>query len=437
LEHPVRLTVAKGLATSYLAGLWERDALRAKTAGPGTSDGRPRLEQLTDRLSRWFTPLIIVIALTAAALWWPAGPARALEILTAVLIVACPCGLALAAPFALGHALRRFDRLGLHLRDTGAIERLAALDTLVFDKTGTLTAPGAGAFTWHGEQPSAEDRAAAAAVAAGSAHPASRMLAGAWGGDQYPLANDLHEHTGAGIEGYVESARVRIGAPNFCGVDPALAASQPGTWVRMGERVLGRFTIAPALREGVSEALQNIAASQRGHAPRYRLELLSGDQPTDRDRLAPLFPPPAELRFGVTPHDKLARVEALQAEGRTVGMFGDGLNDAGALAAADAGLAVADDLSGYFPASDGVLEAHAMGRLPIILRYARAMRSSVWIAIGVSFAYNLVGLSFAVTGHLTPLVAAILMPISSLTVATLGLALAALRAPHDAAHPRH
>ncbi len=443
LERPARLRVAKRLATSYLASLWERGALRERTGGEARSageDARPRLAQVTDRLSRWFTPLVILLAFGAAAAWWGAGPAVALEILTAVLIVACPCGLALAAPFALGHALRRLDRAGLHLRDTAAIERLAALDTLVFDKTGTLTAPGGGAPEWRPEGaaewrpaedalPDPELRAAVAAVAAGSAHPVARRMAALWGGDALPLARGLREEAGRGVEGRVPSPEgeraVRIGSEGFCGLGPS---AEGGTAITIDGRPLGRFRLRPALRPGAAETLRALGAETRGAGPRYALELLSGDQPTERARLAPLFPDAASLRFGVSPHDKLARVEALRAEGRTVGMLGDGLNDAGALAAADAGLAVADDLSGYFPASDGVLEAGALGELPALLRYARAMRAAVWTAIGVSFAYNLVGLSFAVSGRLTPLVAAILMPISSLTVAFLGLALAAWRA---------
>jgi Cu+-exporting ATPase len=371
-----------------------------------------------------------------------------------VLIVACPCGLALAAPFALGHALRFFDKAGLHLRDTTAIERLAALDALVFDKTGTLTAPGAGELQWTpaGEALSEQERRAVAAVAAGSAHPVSRRLAEQWGGDRLPLAEGLREEAGGGIGGEVRSEggpawTVRIGSPRFCGIDSdeAEEAQHRGSAVVLNGRLRGWARVLPALRPGAAEALQatdrgqtvvNQTDGSQSQAPkaqrasRYRMELLSGDQDTDRARLERLFPAHAELRFGVTPHDKLARIEALRAEGYSVGMFGDGLNDAGALAASDAGLAVADDLSGYFPASDGVLEAEALGRLPALLRYARAMRGAVWVAIGVSLAYNLVGLSFAVSGQLTPLVAAILMPISSLTVAGLGLTLAALRARH-------
>lgn len=460
LESPVRLRVAKRLGTSYLASLWERDALREEVLGAAVSPqkARPKLRQATDRLSRWFTPIVIVLALFSAVLWWPAGPAKALEVLTAVLIVACPCGLALAAPFALGHALRFFDKAGLHLRDTAAIERLAALDALVFDKTGTLTAPGAGELLWtpSGEALSPAEQAAVAAVAAGSAHPVSRRLAEAWGGDQLDLAQDLREESGGGVEGRVlglgsgqtDPAKdpiaytVRIGSARFCGIDgPAPGsthtaelgkqAAHSGSAVVLNGRLRGWARVLPALRPGAADALQRLGklkSARRAHHKRYRMELLSGDQDQDRTRLEGLFPPEAELRFGVTPHDKLARIEALRAEGHRVGMFGDGLNDAGALAAGDAGLAVADDLSGYFPASDGVLEANALGRLPQLLRYARAMRGAVWVAIGVSFAYNLVGLSFAVSGQLTPLVAAILMPISSLTVAGLGLILAAWRA---------
>jgi Cu+-exporting ATPase len=435
LERPVEVRVVKGLASSYLTSLWDRDALR------GQSHRQARMTRITDRFSRAFTPFVITLAVVATAFWWPAGPARALEILTAVLIVACPCGLALAAPFALGHALRFLDGAGLHLRDTGALERLALLDTLVFDKTGTLTAPGQGLLRYEGRQLSAEERAAVAAVAACSAHPLSVRIAGEWGGGLPATASDVHEVAGAGVSGvarvsgaagvhsHADQVQVRIGAAGYAGYgdDPEASAAR-GVFLSLNGDLPGRLILEPALRGGTRQALEGIMAARKGPDSRYRLELLSGDKALEQERMRELFPEGTALRFGVSPFEKLERVEALQAEGRHVGMFGDGLNDAGALAAADVGLAVADDLSGYFPAADGVLHARSLGRLPSLLRYARAMRAAVWTAIGVSMAYNVVGLTFAVSGLLTPLVAAILMPVSSLTVAVVGLSLAWLRA---------
>jgi Cu+-exporting ATPase len=425
----VEVRVVKGLATSYLTSLWDRDALR------GQSHRQARMTRITDRFSRAFTPFVITLAVVATAFWWPAGPARALEILTAVLIVACPCGLALAAPFALGHALRFLDGAGLHLRDTGALERLALLDTLVFDKTGTLTAPGQGLLRYEGRELSPEERAAVAAVAACSAHPLSVRIAGEWGGGLPATALEVREEAGAGVSGIAGVSgsagqyRVRIGSAVYAGYgEDREASAARGVFLSLNGDLPGRLILEPALRSGTRQALEGIVAARKGSENRYRLELLSGDKALEQERMRELFPEGAALRFGVSPFEKLERVEALQAEGHHVGMFGDGLNDAGALAAADVGLAVADDLSGYFPAADGVLHARSLGRLPSLLRYARAMRGAVWTAIGVSMAYNVVGLTFAVSGLLTPLVAAILMPVSSLTVAVVGLSLAWLRA---------
>jgi Cu+-exporting ATPase len=475
LESPVRVRVSKTLGASYLASLWDQDALRHQDAqqhpekAPATNRDRlERTARITDRFSRLFTPFIIALAIVATALWWGAGPARALEILTAVLIVACPCGLALAAPFSLGHALRFLDRAGLHLRDAGALERLARLDTLVFDKTGTLTAPGQGHLHWEGRLLSTPEKRAVAALASCSAHPLSVRIASFWGeGPALPEASGVREQTGQGVSGRVDGRAIRIGSQAFAGAPeglspagagahgataaleapPALAATAaldtpeapqaaPGTgspesrgvFISLDGRLAGRFTLQPTLRPGAAQALEGLSSGSAPAGARYSLELLSGDRDSEQETLRALFPPDARLSFGVSPFEKLERVEGLQRQGRFVGMFGDGLNDAGALAAADAGLAVADDLSGYFPASDGVLDARSLGRLPQLMRYARAMRRAVWTAIGLSMAYNAVGLTFAVAGLLTPLVAAILMPLSSLSVASLGLGLATLRA---------
>lgn len=449
LDQPVRVQVERPLASGYLASMWSRDALRRQTTADAgvrdfgetaTASGRytSRMTRLTDRFSRAFTPLVLVLAFGSLLFWWPAGPHKALEILTAVLIVACPCGLALAAPFALGHALRYFDRAGLHLRDASAIERMAVLDTLVFDKTGTLTLPGTGTLHWTGRALSTSEREAIAGLAGCSAHPLSVRLASEWGSERIPELNEVREHTGKGIEGVVNGHAIRIGSTSFCGLagdDRTPDVADRHINVQLDGQVPGYFTLHALPRQGIRGALQRLADMGT-----YRLELLSGDQPSSRSTVEELFPNGASLQFGVSPHQKLERMEMLQAAGYRVGMFGDGLNDAGALAAADVGLAVSDDLSGYFPASDGVLEAGALCRLPELLGYARAMRQSVWIAIGVSMAYNVVGLSFAMSGLLTPLVAAILMPISSLSVAAIGLALATwwarplmtmLRSPYD------
>ncbi len=417
LDSPVEILVQKSLGASYLISLWDRDALRS----------HDRMTRMTDQFARWFTPLVLLIATVATVLWWPAGPARALEILTAVLIVACPCGLALAAPFTLGHALRFLDRSGLHLRDTGALERMAVLDTLVFDKTGTITAPGKGELHWQGEVLSQQDMKAVAALAACSAHPLSVRLAAEWGsvgtGQSADLRVDsVQEHSGQGLEGLVGGVRMLLGSAEF--VLAPEGVEKGGVHLRLNDRYAGRVVIEPALRPGAETALQALAHSKDA----YTLELLSGDKSRDEEPMLRLFPQSASLRFGVSPHDKLERIEQLQQQGHRVGMFGDGLNDAGALAAADVGLAFADDLSGYFPAADGVIIASSLSLLPRCLSYARAVRKAVWTAIGMSVLYNLVGLSFAIAGLLTPLVAAILMPLSSVSVAGLGLALASWRA---------
>ncbi|MBI1193737.1 MAG: HAD-IC family P-type ATPase [Bacteroidetes bacterium] len=372
LESPVEVQVEKALASSYLASLWDRDALR------GQSQRQARMTRITDRFSRAFTPFVIALAALATAFWWPAGPARALEILTAVLIVACPCGLALAAPFALGHALRFLDGAGLHLRDTGALERLARLDTLVFDKTGTLTAPGQGLLRYEGRELKPDERAAVAAVAACSAHPLSVRIAGEWGDVLLPTASDVREEAGAGVSGSAGQYRVRIGSAVFAGYGSGRANSSAphrdnpsarGVYLALNGDLPGRLVLEPALRSGARAALQGVMQARKGAVPRYSLELLSGDKAMEQEHMRALFPQGAVLRFGVSPFEKLERVEALQAEGHHVGMFGDGLNDAGALAAADVGLAVADDLSGYFPAADGVLHARSLGRLPALLSY--------------------------------------------------------------------
>ena len=407
----IRLKVIKEVSQSYLTRLWNHEVFRPEKPG--------RLDNLTDRLARHFTLIILAIATAALLYWLPQDAGLALAAFTAVLIVACPCALALSAPFALGNALRLLARRRFYAKNTVTIEKMAQVDTLVFDKTGTLTQQGGAKLQFvplNGARPRVEHWRAVKSVARQSTHPLSMAIYQNIKGKTAPV-REFREVKGAGVEGVVEGKLVRIGSAGWVGLEnetkPKPHAVPGGfgarTWVSLDGRILGCFTLQTRVRKGVTELLRRLQQH-------YELVLLTGDTEYERRTFERLFGNRVSLYFRQNPENKLDRIRMLQRQGKKVMMIGDGLNDAGALKQSDVGVALTEDTTSFSPACDAILHAEELPRLPQFLRYARESLKVVKVSFILSFLYNLVGLSFAVSGHLSPLIAAILMPVSSITV---------------------
>lgn len=402
---------------SYLTSLWNHDAFRKVRD--------ETYDTLTNRYSVRFTWTILALALGAGLFWWVADPARALPAVVGVLIVACPCALALAAPFTLGAAVRALGRAGLFLRNGGVVEGLARIDTVVFDKTGTLTPTTPRRVEFAGPALGESEQAAVLALAAQSTHPAARAVARHLQADALQARAEVtrfREHAGRGIEGDVGGVRWRLGSAGWFksqgleprGTDPGQSAVQ----VACGDECRGVFAITPELRPEVAGLVRRLAGT-------HRLALLSGDHDGDRARFAPLFGDTEALHFEQSPHDKLGFIRARQDNGARVMMVGDGLNDAGALRQSDVGVAVVEEIGAFSPASDVILAAGDVTRLADLLAFARGTVGVVRLSFLLSALYNVVGLSFAATGRLSPVICAVLMPLSTVTV--VGIAVGAVR----------
>ena len=397
---PLTLRVTKAVSQSYLTSLWNNEAFRK----PGEDD----LNSLTNRAGRWFVVGVVILATAVSLFWSWRDPSMVLRTFTAILLVACPCALALSAPFALGTAMRVLGRRGFYLKNTAAVERLARISATVFDKTGTLTLARARCAGFDGPTLSDGDAAALAALAAHSTHPHSRCVAESLGPSSIPLEH-YHEEPGQGIEAYAQGRRVRLGSAAWTGAEPAAEDGTARVFAAIDGQSAGCFRIAheyrPAFREVVSEV-----------ARRGDVAMLSGDRPRDEAKLRAAFGSEAELHFEQQPADKLEYVRRLQAAGRRVMMLGDGLNDAGALKQSDVGVAVTEDITSFSPACDAILDARAFDDLPRILRFAGTAMNVLRLTFAVSLAYNAAGLFFAASGRLSPMVSAILMPMSSFSV---------------------
>ena len=401
----LELEVLREASQSYLTRLWNRDLERQEEGAD--------LALLINRVSRWFTAAVLAVAAATAAYWLRVDPTMAAHAATSVLIIACPCALALSTPFTTGAALNLLARGGLYLREGPVVERLARVAAIVFDKTGTLTSTRDNEVVFSGPALETGDGARLAALLANSVHPLSRKIHG-----QLPrptaAASDYEEAPGLGLRAVVDGTAVCVGSREWLlrqGVSlTSLPEAPAGTavYVAIAGAYRGFFHLGNVYRPGVDSMLMALRA-------RWPLHLLSGDNDRERERLRPLFGTTAGLHFSQSPEQKLRRVRHLETT-QPVLMVGDGLNDAGALMHSSVGLAVTEDVTAFSPACDGILHADSLTRLPGFLHFARLCMLVVASSIGLSLVYNIVGLSFAVRGWLSPMLSAVLMPLSSVSV---------------------
>jgi Cu+-exporting ATPase len=396
----IELEVLRPFEQSHLKRLWEEHAATS-------AQGRPAMPRLIDAVARRFTVAVMLISVAAGIYWAGRDPDMVWPVVTAVLIVACPCALALSMPFAYGHTMRLLGRRGVFLRDAEVVERMAHVNAVVFDKTGTLTAREAHELRFIGSPLTADEEQRLRSLARNSAHPLSAVLYQGLKGEVGD-AVEVEETAGQGIEGMVRGLSVRIGAAEFCGGTKLhMEQGEAQVHVAVGGVYRGCFAVHKRARSGMQAAVQGM----RGIA---HTQLLTGDTHVDAD-VSAVFDAHA-MHTGCSPTDKSAHIQRLQAAGDRVMMVGDGLNDAGALALSDVGMTVSETSAALTPASDAILDACSIDRLPHALRLARASRRVVIMSLGLSLMYNVVGVSYAVSGQLTPVIAAILMPLSSVTV---------------------
>ena len=413
LGGTIEIETVKPVSQGYLTSLWNQEAFRKKRG--------PDLNTLTNRYSRRFTLLVLAVAVGAGLAWLAAGQgAQGLKAFTSVLIVACPCALALAAPFALGTAQRLLARRQVFLKNVLVLERMAEVSAIVFDKTGTLTtvhspqsavhSPGFG-----GGGLSEEEAGWVYSLARHSRHPCSvRIRDSVAGRGRIEPASGFAETPGGGLAGSVAGHPLRLGSRAWLetsgvAVPDSSLPDGSAVFLAIDGEFRGVFVLGNTLRAEAGKLLRSLGGD-------YELALLSGDNSRERARFMELFGGKAQMQFGQSPLDKLQFIRRLQEGGKTVMMVGDGLNDAGALQQSDVGVAVVEKVGAFSPASDVILEAGQVPRLGEILRLARQATRIVRWSFGISALYNAIGIGIAAMGVLSPVICAILMPLSSISV---------------------
>lgn len=404
LGTSILLRVTKVPSQSYLTKLWNNEAFGA--------DKGLYFESLANRISQYFTPAIIVIAVLSAAYWLHVDlPSNALKAFTSVLIIACPCALALTSPVTLGSAIRILGRNKFYVKNASVIEKMAKTDTVIFDKTGTLTQAQAASIRYYGQVLTDDEKIGLHTLLKQSFHPLSKEVSKFLMQNESVAITDYEEVSSQGLSANVNGQNLRAGKYSFVTDQKTATPTITGSSVHISINGLykGYFELLQPYREGMVGMIQELAEQ-------YNIHLLSGDNEKEKQAFEQIFGSDKQLHFNQKPEDKLNYIAELQAKGHKTVMLGDGLNDAGALQKSDVGIAVTENTSFFSPACDVIMEGSVLGKLKHIFDFSKRTKKVIIIGFFISLLYNIVGLTIAVQALLSPVIAAILMPISSFSV---------------------
>ncbi|TAH11692.1 MAG: HAD family hydrolase [Sphingobacteriia bacterium] len=392
----IDLLVVQPFSQSNFTRLWNHDAFKKENKQRYT---------FTGIISNYFAAAVFFVALTAFVYWYNISSVNAWNALTAVLIVACPCALLLTTTFTQGFILNIFSNKGLYLKNANILQIIPSINHIVFDKTGTLTKANQSTVQYEGKRLSDNDLAVFAAMFAQSLHPLSRSIAKYLKASDYSLTN-VKEQLGLGIEAWENDTHYKLGSSIFQGIDSE-KNNASAVWVSINNQVYGKFEVINQLRDHVDQLINQLP---------YSVSILSGDNDRAAGYLISKFTKKVQCFFNQTPQDKLTYIANLQQQSSTVMMVGDGLNDAGALQKSNIGIAVVDNTIQFSPASDAILLADKLPYLNDYIKAAISAKNLIKLTFVVSLLYNVIGLYFSVTAQLSPLVAAVLMPMSTLSI---------------------
>lgn len=401
LSGVIEMEVLASVSQSYLTQLWSNDVF--------AKDKLSSFKTLTDKISKNFTIFVLSIAFLSTAFWLYHDSSKALNVFTAVLIIACPCAIALAAPFALGNLLRIFGKQKFYLKNATVIEQLASINSIIFDKTGTLTTNKENTVSYIGNDLNTQEKNFLKSTLRASNHPLSRTLYNTFkSADIVPITN-YNELVGKGIEADYKGNKIKLGSASFVKKDGETFTLDTSVHISFNNVYKGKFTFKNSYRKGVKELFNSLKKD-------YTLSVVSGDNEGEKDFLSANLPTNTKLLFNKKPEDKLEVVADFQKENQKVAMIGDGLNDAGALAKSDVGISLSENINVFSPACDAILDASQFHKIEAFLVASKKGISVIKQSFLLSLCYNVVGLYFAVKGDLMPVIAAILMPLSSISI---------------------
>ena len=397
----IEMEVLFSVSQSYLTQLWSNDVFQKKV--------EIKHKTVTDKISRYFTPALLLLAIVSFLYWVFIDVTTAFNVFTAILIVACPCALALTAPFTLGNVLRIMGKRKLYLKNATVIEQLAKVDTIVFDKTGTITTNKKTSITYEGAEFTSDELKLLKNTLRGSNHPLSRRLYDFIPAQERMEQNEFQEIIGKGIFAKFGNTAIKLGSSQFLAHMSENTHKKTKVHVEINGEYKGSYIFNNQYREGLEFLFENLAK-------KYDLVVLSGDNDGERKILEKMLPKNSTIVFNQKPEQKLNFIKNLQKDGHNVMMVGDGLNDAGALAQSNVGISISENVNVFSPACDGILDASQFEKIGFFMQYSKNAMKTIYMSFSLSLLYNLIGLSFAVSGNLSPLIAAIIMPLSTVTI---------------------
>lgn len=397
----IEVLIQTEVKQSKLTKLWDE----SKNTSPELNN----LTALTDTVSKYFTYLVLSIAFLTLGFWLWSDSSVALIAFTSVLIVACPCALALSIPFTFGNTMRVFSEVGFYLKNIDVVEKLSKIDTVVFDKTGTITQTDTLDIEFNGKELTKAEESWVKSLARHSTHPLSTSIYRSLKSEKLIEIEKFRELPARGIIGNFEEKVLKLGSYEFIYEKETSEHFSNRSYFSVNGVAYGYFSVENKYREGIDDVLLELAEDKE-------LYLISGDNDSEKERLVSYFKDETRLNFNQTPEDKLQFIKRLKEQGKNVLMVGDGLNDAGALNESHVGISIADDIYHFSPACDAILEASKFHKLSKLIQFSKKSIKTVYFSYLLSILYNVVGLNFAIKGLLSPIIAAILMPASSVSV---------------------
>ncbi len=399
----IELEIMNAVNASHLTKLWNNSAF---SFNPKLSN---QWNELLPSLSTYFTLTIVLLAICTANYWYWFDPSLTWSTFSAVLIVACPCALALSAPLTFGFTNQLLAKNGMFIRNEEVLHQLGKVNHAIFDKTGTLTFKDQFQLDYQGTELNNDEKNAIYSLVKNSLHPLSNAIAG------YLQATAVEvdafiEQIGQGVEGQFNGVQIKVGSRKFVGCEnQPKKEDKSNVFVAIDGQYKGCFYIESKLRNGLTVMIHQLKNYCN------KIDLLSGDNNRQLEYMKSLADFD-ELLFDQSPEQKFDYVQKSKQSGAHVAMIGDGLNDAAAIKESDVGIAIADDLHQFSPACDVILKSDKLREFDRFMKVARSVKTILKACLIISIVYNLIGLSFAMSGSLSPLVAAILMPISSISV---------------------
>jgi Cu+-exporting ATPase len=407
----IQLKVVKEVTQSYLTQLWNADTFK--------EDKDNKHKSFIHKLSKYFTYILFSITIITAIYWGINNPSKIWPSVTAILIIACPCALLLSATFTNGNYIRLLNKHKFFVKNENVIEKIAKITKIVFDKTGTITEQDQTPVVFEGKQLNATQEDYIKTISGASNHPLSKIIYNSLKTNiQLPVTN-FKQVAGMGVSGIINNLQIQLGSADFIDLHQNNKQTESCVHVKIENEYLGFYRISNKYREGLTETIKQLGS-------KFPLMLISGDNESEKQNLQTIFPKSTVMLFNQKPVDKLETIKNEQNKGEIVLMVGDGLNDAGALKQSDVGLAISDNNNNFSPSCDAILLGENFKLLDKFILFCKKQKLVINACFILSILYNLIGLGFAVQGNLKPVIAAILMPVSSLSIIFLTTILSAI-----------